>query len=275
MGSSIGAGSVVVNGKYSLAGATSKPNVLPGSAQTFNSNITAITDGLPAVMKVSLLDSNGTALWSEDKPLPAMSEAQTASMNSSFPVPESMPPGRYTFVARIFTADMASVLLDAPNLASFNVVAPIRVSVGNPTAYTDTNGRVWAADSGFSGLSTASTENVQTISNSADQPLWNSFRWGQGDFAYTATVPAPGKYKVTLRWVEHYVFAPGKRLFNVQINGAPVLTAFDLFVAAGGAFKAYDRSFIIDTASTAIRIDFTHGTIENPKINAIEILGAP
>ena len=52
----------------------------------------------------------------------------------------------------------------------------------------------------------------------------------------TYTIPnRSGAQTVTLYFAETYVTGAGQRLFNVSINGATVLTNFDIYASAGGA----------------------------------------
>lgn len=44
-----------------------------------------------------------------------------------------------------------------------------------------------------------------------------------------------GKYQVTLRFSENQYKAANKRVFDVRIEGATILTSFDIFVAASNA----------------------------------------
>jgi hypothetical protein len=57
----------------------------------------------------------------------------------------------------------------------------------------------------------------------------------------------------------------------VSINGVPVLTNFDIFAAAGGAQKAIDKSFPVTVTGTSITIQFTQGSADLPKVDAISI----
>ena len=76
----------------------------------------------------------------------------------------------------------------------------------------------------------------------AGQSVYQSYRWG--DFSYVIPNPTPGTaYTVRLDFCENIATAVGDPVFNVAINGAPVLTNFDIFAAAGGAFKALTRQF--------------------------------
>jgi PKD repeat protein len=82
-----------------------------------------------------------------------------------------------------------------------------------------------------------------------------------------------GRYEVRLYFAETYDGASfaGARRFDVSIEGRQVLDEFDIFSAAGGADRAVVRSFVVD-ADTSLDVDFAHGSVENPKIDAIEVL---
>jgi hypothetical protein len=153
-----------------------------------------------------------------------------------------------------------------------------RVNSGGP-AYTDSQGQVWSADSGFIGGTAATMSGNKPIANTVDDPLYRSERWGT--FAYAFTMPA-GSYQVTLRFAETEFTkntASPQRLFDVAINGATVLANFDIKAAAGGANAAVDRTFMVNVGagSNSLQIQFIHaaGQPGNPKVNAIQIVKAP
>ncbi len=152
----------------------------------------------------------------------------------------------------------------APGPATFS---PIRVNAGGG-AYTDPSGAVWSADFGYSGGSTFSTSSA--ILNSTTAPLYQSERWQAGRFSYQFPVPS-GSYTVRLKFAEIWFTAPGRRVFNVAINGQQVLTNFDIVAAAGVAFTAIDKSFTVSATGGQVVITFT-GVVQNAKVNAIEIL---
>lgn len=82
-----------------------------------------------------------------------------------------------------------------------------------------------------------------------------------------------GRYTVTLKFAELIFDSPGKRLFDMAINGKTVLSDFDIVKAAGGPFRAVDKSFEIDVADHRIRIT-TPRTTSNPAVlNAFRISG--
>jgi hypothetical protein len=134
------------------------------------------------------------------------------------------------------------------------------------TAYTDTLGQAWSADTGFSGGNVAST--TKTITNTTDPALYQTERYGS--FNYQFNVPN-GNYNVVLKFAEIYWTAAGQRTFNVSINGTQVLTNFDIFAAAGGALKAIDKTFPIAVTNNQLNIVFTPGSADLPKVSAIQI----
>ncbi|MGB8323787.1 MAG: malectin domain-containing carbohydrate-binding protein, partial [Candidatus Acidiferrum sp.] len=146
--------------------------------------------------------------------------------------------------------------------------APILVHSGG-AAYTDSQGQAWSADKNFTGGAPAST--THAIANTADPTLYQTERWG--DFTYQFTVPN-GSYNVTLKFAEIYWTKVGQRIFNVAINGTPVLTNFDIIAAVGAANTAFDKTFTTSTTNGTITIQFTTGTADLPKISAIEV-GSP
>ena len=105
------------------------------------------------------------------------------------------------------------------------------------------------------------------IGQTLDPALYQTERWGLR--AYKFDVPN-GTYRVTLRFSEGYFTSAGRRVFNVQIEGQTVLLNFDIFRAAGGRSKAYDRSFTIEVRDGQLMITFIPLTSE-PAINAIAV----
>ena len=130
------------------------------------------------------------------------------------------------------------------------------------------------ADRYYSGGSTYSNSNTVDVSQITGNPppaaLFNNERYG----AMSYTIPgftAGSVYTVTLYFAETYLTSSGSRLFNVSINGATVLSNFDIYASAGGQNKAIARSFTATAKSSGqIMIQFTAVT-QNPKINGISI----
>lgn len=154
----------------------------------------------------------------------------------------------------------------------------VRVAAGATAAYTDPAGLVWAADTGFTGGATNQFPAV-AIGKTTTPSLYLGERYGRPEvpagFSYAFPV-AKGKYTVTLKFAENYFTAEGGRKFHVSINGAQVLTDFDIVAAAPGKDVAVDRPFPVDVASDGpITIAFAIGSASGPKISAIEIVPAP
>jgi hypothetical protein len=147
---------------------------------------------------------------------------------------------------------------------------PIRINCGGP-AYTDTNGQLWQADTGYN-AGTAFTIS-STTAGTTDPTLYQSYRFDGTAAPMIYTLPvAAGSYRVNLLFAETNPTAQaiGARVFNVKLNGTVVLQNFDIF-AAVGANAAVVEAFntIVTNGSMAIELDKLVG---NPKINAIEIL---
>ena len=182
--------------------------------------------------------------------------------------------GLYTAPASITTAQTVRVTAASvadPMQASSATVSllppftPILVHSGG-AAYTDTLAQVWSADAGFSGGNTAST--ASNIANTPDPKLYQTERYG--NFTYQFTVPNGG-YNVTLKFAEFYFTSAGRRIFNVAINGTPVLTNFDIIAAAGAALTAIDKTFPVTVTNGQVTIQFTSGSADLPKVSAIQI----
>ena len=147
---------------------------------------------------------------------------------------------------------------------------PIRVNCGGPS-YTDSNGQFWQADTGYN-TGTAST-NTQVTTGTSDPVLYQSNR-------YTATstpliysfAVANGAYRVNLLFAENAtgLQSVGARVFNVKLNNLLVLQSFDIYATAG-ANAAVVQSFNTTVTNGAMAIEFDK-VVQNPKINAIEIL---
>ena len=193
----------------------------------------------------------------------------TLSSAGLYTAPASIAAKTTTNVVATSVADpmqsTAAVVTLLPPVTSF---APTFVHSGG-NAYTDTLGNSWAADNSFTGGNTSST--THAIANTPDPTLYQTERYG--DFSYQFAVPN-GSYSVRLKFAEIYWSAPKQRIFNVGINGAAVLSNFDIVAAAGAANTAIDQVFPVTVAGNLITIQFTTGTADVPKVSAIEIISA-
>ena len=150
-----------------------------------------------------------------------------------------------------------------------NMPPAVRVDAGG-AAYTDSSGNSWAADCCNSGGNVYKT--AASIAGTSDPTLYQSERWAQGPFSYTFIGLAAGNYAVTLKFAEIAGYGPGKRQFNVSIQGTQVLTNFDV-AAQAGLNTALDKTFTASVDSSGqLKIDFTQGAANNPIVSAIQIV---
>jgi hypothetical protein len=132
----------------------------------------------------------------------------------------------------------------------------------------------FVADTGFTGGSTYSTTAAIATTGvvaPAPQAVYQSAR--QGTFTYMLGGLAAGStHTVRLHFAELYFSATGQRVFNVSVNGAAVLTNFDIVAAAGARNAAVVRSFTATAnGSGQIVVATTNGTTDQPMLNGIDI----
>jgi hypothetical protein len=132
----------------------------------------------------------------------------------------------------------------------------------------------FVADIDFSGGTTinhANTINLSGVTNPAPMAVYQTAR--VGTFSYTIGGFAPGSnHTVRLHFAETFWTAQGKRTFNVSINNTQVLSAFDIFKAAGGGNKAVIEPFAENADSSGrYTIQFS-AIVDKALISGIEIL---
>src|SRR5687767_6344907 len=166
---------------------------------------------------------------------------------------------------------------DGQHTALYRVNAGGPSTSGSPTWVSDTSGapspysNVVAASSAT--FTTSTPINVSDPSIPAGTPaiLFQTERYDRpsgADMQWSFPV-APGSYEVRLYFAEIYLTGPGARVFTVAMEGVTVLPNYDIF-AEVGKFKGVVKSFTV-VADSSLDIVFM-AVVENPKINAIEIL---
>jgi hypothetical protein len=155
-------------------------------------------------------------------------------------------------------------------LPAFLCSAPsaIRIKAGAFKPLTDETGVVWEADRGFEGGETIERPNI-SIANTKTPSLYRAERYSMTGFKQDLP---NGKYTVKLHFAETFegVTAPRERVFSFSVEGK-TFKDFDVFVKAGGTDKAYVETVPVEIKDGRLDITFT-SNIENPQINAIEIL---
>jgi uncharacterized repeat protein (TIGR03806 family) len=152
--------------------------------------------------------------------------------------------------------------------ATVNAQTEIRINAGGGAAGS------FAADTGFSGGTTYST--TQTVSRIGSVPLTVYQKERSGNFTYSVSGLTPGApYLIELHFAEIYWTAPGQRLFNVTVNGTTVLGNYDIFLRAGGNFRAVVE-VVRATASSSGSLSLAFTSVkDNAKLSALAVLPAP
>jgi hypothetical protein len=156
----------------------------------------------------------------------------------------------------------------------------------NPSGYQDSNGNIWLPDASVPSVTIAAGPGATdwlynpspapTIAGAPDPALYQTERAGPS-FSYTFTGLNAGFYSVTLDFAEiFYTQFPDAniRIFDVSINGEPVLTNFDIGAKVGPLF-AYSQTFTnVPSSNGQIVVQFTgtsEGSDNNAKINALSL----
>ena len=110
------------------------------------------------------------------------------------------------------------------------------------------------------------------IGNTLDDRLYQAYRiWpASATPGYRFTVPN-GRYEVRFKFAEPVATAAGQRRFSVKIEGATVLSNYDIFAAAGGKNTAApDKVFTVNVSDGQLAIDFVAG-VGRPLVSAIQV----
>ena len=104
----------------------------------------------------------------------------------------------------------------------------------------------------------------------APQAVYQAERYGNFTYTFPGLISG-ATYKVRLHSAETFWTATGQRRFNVLINGAQVLTNFDIIAAAGAQNKAVINEF--NTVATGGQITIQYVTVtDNARASGIEII---
>jgi hypothetical protein len=145
---------------------------------------------------------------------------------------------------------------------------PIRVNAGGPSHY-DPTGTFWYGDTG------STTGNLYSagtlISNTQTPYLYQSERFAaNAQLIYKFYVPN-GNYTVKLKFAEIFFTSANQRVVQIDINGARVERNFDALAVAGGANRAFDKSYPVAVTNGQIQITLSPVNGSAPKVSAIEI----
>lgn len=189
-------------------------------------------------------------------------------------------------VGRVYTAtiDLTTNAGRTPTLSvPVTLVVPAYrkgVDAGATGSFADTNNDAWVGDQaesagGFGYIGPGFVETTtKAISNTDDDRLYQSQRSGMAGYRFN-NLPA-GTYQVELDFAELRNLAPGKRVFDVSLNGTTVLPGYDV-AAAVGTLAADRRTFFVTVAqggSVEVFFGARQGK-QPPIINSIRVTHRP
>ncbi len=126
----------------------------------------------------------------------------------------------------------------------------------------------------ISGGSPATISPVFEVAGTLDDTLFHSYR--HGNHSWNISSLPPGQYRVRLRFAANSGDAVGTRVFNVSMEGAVVLSNFDIRAnPATPVNTARDQYVDVTVNDGTLNIQFTNITAAPAKINAIEVRTAP
>ncbi len=163
---------------------------------------------------------------------------------------------------------MTTIATTAPAPAK-PTLPTIRINAGIG-AVKDGTGIAWQEDTGFQGGDVIDRAGLP-IANTKQPEIYQSERYAMD--AFTQKLPN-GKYDVKLHFCETFegIFGPGERVFSFDVEGQ-AFKDFDVWVKAGGGARPYIQTVPVEITDGQLDIKFTP-QIENPQINAIEIVPA-
>jgi len=154
----------------------------------------------------------------------------------------------------------------------------IRILAGyTKQSFVDRRGKAWLGDRYFKGGEPFTTEQ-QPLTRTLDPTIYKQSR--AGEFTYDIPLKK-GVYELRLYFAESQfgptTFAGGGEsswIFNVDMNGRPILADFDIYSSAGGSNVAYERVFkdVTPASDGYLHLRFRPSSREKPLLNAIEIV---
>ena len=240
---------------------------------------TATATGLGAgTYTLSLTDGNGcveTAIVTIAEPAPIGISLNATTYNCGFNIScNGAADGNVTATATGGTA---------PYSYAWGSGAAIRINTGNGGVFTAGNGDVYSGDNAsFRTIIQTPTgayanNNIVDVLGTNDDQLYRTERYAK-EFSYNIPVPN-GNYQVVLHFAEIFHGAtgtpsqpgnPGDRVMNVDIEGAPFLSNFDI-IAEVGTMTAVQKVANVVVSDGVLDLNFL-GVVDNAKISAIEVL---
>ena len=175
-------------------------------------------------------------------------------------------------------ASVQTTVVTATSIANPDVAAqmtvtifpagPIRIVLGRMSSYTDPQGNVWQASTGYNAGSIYDNGWLGPMSPSLYLYRINLFAFG--DMRFDFAVPN-GTYQITGKFASTNAKTPGEFTFHIESQGQIIHPNVDLFAAAGGEYAPVDFSVQAIVTNNHLSYVLRHVSGENLSIAAIEI----
>lgn len=158
---------------------------------------------------------------------------------------------------------------DAPAPTPFTARA-----TGQYVPVKDSAGRTWAPRQGFVAPNKSDVVPTTTdVTGTEDDVLYRIGAMGMT--GYRTAVPRPGTYRVTLHVLENWYTSAGRRVYDVNAEGARVLSGVDPWALAGGKrFHAVALTFDVPVNDGSLDLAFL-ATKDQASIYAVEVVEQP
>jgi subtilisin family serine protease len=184
-------------------------------------------------------------------------------------------PGTYEALLCVASNDPVNPLVHVP--VTLDVTAPLYETLVNAGGdeYTDGNGDTWLADQayvagewGYTRPQAPSQRTGREIAGTDDQPLYGTARHDPREYRFDG-IP-DGTYQIVLRFANLDGRVPGTRTFDIVINDAVALAAYDITGAVGN-FHADEQTFVreITGGEMVVRLEGHRGA--PPIISALAV----
>jgi Malectin domain len=238
------------------------PVILSGVTVDFLTNQKYIQAGTPPQKFVAYVGGtdNGGVVWSMNP------SVGTLSSDGVYSPPETVPSAQVTTVTATSVVDSSA---STQMTVTIFPPGPIRIALGRPSLFTDPDGKVWQASTGYDSGVIFSNGWVGTETKA--NYVYRSQLYAWGDIRFDFTVPN-GNYQVVGKFASANATSPGQFTFDIESQGEVVHRDVDVFAQAGGEYKPLDIPSPAKVTNGQLSYVLRHVTGENVGIAAIEIL---
>ena len=141
--------------------------------------------------------------------------------------------------------------------------------------YTAVDGTEFEADrvyeAGSYGITLGRTYSFnQEIAGTDDDELYQTMR-SYLDFAYNYDNMENGDYEVTVHIMDPFSTDEGQRRFYIEIENVIVRDNFDVYAETGGAFTAFEETYLVTVADGQLNVDFRR-LLRSPFVSAVSVV---